>query len=199
FVDEERERLRRERDLGAALGAVEAAPLPDPPVDPQRLAKYKPRPAVDFDAVFLPVGGLEAAQLAPLFPYHDVGGVILLGTRAWNYPTLVEVGREYVEGALFPAETAPGAGGGAELAAAYRRVYGEAPGALEAYAFDAVRLLARSHATLGDDTRLGLRRRLEAVDGADGATGPLRALATGDLAASAKILTVRRGRVEPAR
>jgi 2-haloacid dehalogenase len=45
--------------------------------------------------------------MAPQFPFRDVEGVVLLGTRAWNYSTLVEVGEEYVEGALFPAEIHP--------------------------------------------------------------------------------------------
>ncbi|MDF1554012.1 MAG: penicillin-binding protein activator [Deferrisomatales bacterium] len=172
---------------------VEEQPLV---IDAERLAAYRPAPVVDFDAVFLPTSGLEAAQLAPQFPFRDVEGVVLLGIRSWNYPTLVEVGDEYVEGALFPAELYPGLAAAREFFAAYRRLYGEDPGVIDAYAFDAVHLLLTQGAEQPlDTTRPALARRLWAVWAADGVTGPLTTHPSGDIAAAPKILTVRRGRL----
>jgi len=199
FVERERERLLRERELLVALGLVENPEAEiEVSVDLERLAKYKPEPIVDFDAVFLPVSGLEAAQIAPQFPFHDVERVALLGIRTWNYPTLVQVGQEYVAGALIPAEFHPSLPEAREFAAAYQREYGEPPGVIEAYVHDAVRLLASSTSLLGPETRPGLRRRLEALWAAPGVTGPLTTHPNGDIAAQPKILIVDKGRIAPA-
>jgi ABC-type branched-subunit amino acid transport system substrate-binding protein len=201
FLEEEGIRLRRERDLMAALGIQEDAEedggTAEIEIDAERLADYKPRPTVDFDGVFLPVSSLEAAQIAPQFPFRDVEGVALLGIRSWNHQALVEVGEEYVEGAIFPAEIHPEAPAARGFFAAYRGAYGEAPGVIEAYAFDAVGLLVRSSADFEDETRSTLRKRLRALWDVAGATGPLTIHPEGDIAPAPKILAVRRGRIVP--
>ncbi len=195
FLEEERLRLRRERELLAALG-VEPAFADEPvEVDEERLARYKPRPIVDFDALFLPVPSRLAGQVAPLLPYHDVEAVTLLGVRTWNFPTLVEVGEEYVEGAVFAAEFHPETPRAREFVRAYRQAFGEAPGVLEAYARDATALL---RAGGPGESRPGLRARLSGLEDAPGVTGPLTSRPDGDIAGRPVILTVRRGRIVPA-
>ncbi|MEW6487926.1 MAG: penicillin-binding protein activator [Thermodesulfobacteriota bacterium] len=198
FVEQERERLVREQALLVALGlAAETDPEPEPTVDSDRLARFKPPPVVDFEAVFVPVSSVEAGQIAPQLPFHDVERVTLLGIRTWNHPALVQVGEEYVAGALFPAEFHPALAEARELVAAYQAEYGEPPGVIEAYAADAVRLLAGGAALLEPETRPALRRRLESLWAAPGVMGPLTTHPGGDVAAQAKILTVRRGRIVP--
>jgi len=199
FVEEERTRFLRERELLVALGLAEDGGEDlEVPVDPERLAKYQPPPIVDFDAVFLPVSSVEAAQIAPQFPFHDVEKITLLGIRTWNYPTLVQVGEEYVAGALFPAEFHPSLPEAQRFTEEYRLAYGEDPGVIEAYAYDAVHLLSRIAATPGGDTRPSVARHLAGLWAAQGVTGPLTTHPSGDIAASAKVLTVRGGRIEPA-
>lgn len=198
FVEQERERLVREQALLVALGlGAETRPEPEVTVDPDRLARFKPPPVVDFDAVFIPVSSGEAGQIAPQLPFHDVERVTLLGIRTWNHPALVQVGEEYVAGALFPAEFHPALPEAREFAAAYLAEYGEPPGVIEAYVADAVQLLAGGTALLEPETRPALRRRLESLWAAPGVTGPLTTHPGGDVASQAKILTVRRGRIVP--
>jgi ABC-type branched-subunit amino acid transport system substrate-binding protein len=200
FLEEELIRLRRERELLEALGIDRDSDDHEPPeveIDEERLADFEPRPTVDFEGVFVPVEGLEAAQIAPQFPFQDVEGVALLGIRSWNYAALVEVGEEYVEGAIFPAEIHADVPGARAFFAEYQAAYGEPPGVIEAYAFDAVSLLDRTWFGVEDETRLTLGRRLQALWAVDGATGPLTTRPGGDIAAAAKILTVRRGRIVP--
>ncbi len=195
FLEEERLRLRRERELLEALGVSAAEAAEAPEVDEERLAEYKPRPVVDFDALFLPVPSVQAGQIAPLLPFHDVEGVTLLGIRAWNYPTLVEVGEEYVEGAVFAAEFHPELLQARQFVAEYRKDYGEDPGVLEAYARDAVALLTAGGA---GETRVSLRERLDRLRDHPAVTGPLTATPSGDLRGVAHVLTVRKGRIVPA-
>ncbi len=195
FIEEERLRLRRERELLAALG-VEPAFADEPvEVDEERLARYRPRPIVDFDALFLPVPSRLAGQVAPLLPYHDVEAVTLLGVRTWNFPTLVEVGEEYVEGAVFAAEFHPETPQAREFVRAYRQAFGEDPGVLEAYARDAAALLVAGGS---GESRPELRARLSGLRDAPGVTGPLTARPDGDIAGRPVILTVRKGRIVPA-
>lgn len=217
FEVEERLRVRRERELMDALGAFSSAPETNdspaetatdqvPPalelplvIDEERLKTYRPAPVVDFDGVFLPTSSLEAAQLAPQFPFRDVEGVVLLGTRAWNHSSLAEVGKEYVEGALFPAELHEGLPAARAFFATYRALYGEDPGVIDAYAFDAVRLLlVQGVEQLVQTSRPELTRRLWSLWAAEGLTGPLTTHPSGDIAAAPKLITVRRGRLAPA-
>lgn len=198
FVEQERERLVREQALLVALGlAAETDPEPEVEVDAERLARFKPPPVVDFEGVFVPVSSAEAGQIAPQLPFHDVERVTLLGIRTWNHPALIQVGEEYVAGALFPAEFHPALPEARGLVAAYQAEYGELPGVIEAYAADAVGLLAGGTALSAPETRPALRRRLESLWAAPGVTGPLTTHPGGDVAAQAKILTVRRGRIVP--
>jgi len=198
FLEEEQLRLARERELWEALGVTPAEatePEGGVQVDEQRLAEYRPRPIVDFDAVFLPAPGLTAAQVAPLLAFHDVEDVVLLGIRAWNFPGFVEVGREAVDGAVFAAEFHPDRPASRSFAEAYREAYGEAPGVLEAYAHDAVALVVSGGA---EETRPALAARLAGVAAFPGVLGPITAAAGGDLWAPPVLLTVRRGRIVPA-
>jgi hypothetical protein len=195
FLEEERIHLRRERELLAALEIEDDGELE---IDEARLAEYEPKPTVDFDAVFLPVSSLEAAQIAPQFPFQDVEGVPLLGIRSWNYAALVQVGEEYIEGAIFPAEIHPEFPTARRFFNAYQGAYGDAPGAIEAYAFDAVGLLVRTSSGFENETRASLRKRLRSLWEVDAATGPLTIHPGGDIAATPKILVVRHGRILPA-
>ncbi|TAL17385.1 penicillin-binding protein activator [bacterium] len=199
-----RERQEREKQAlaeamqGPQLTAEEpiTEPVPPPVNAKKKSAEEGPKPLVDFDALFLPVSpSVKVAQMAPQLPYYDITGVTLLGIRSWNYPELVKVGKEYIEGALFPAEWHPSTHEGAEFAESFEKSYGSTPGVLETYAYDAVRLMAEKAA--GND-REGLRRGLSSLSGADGVTGPLSAAPGGEIISEPVILAVSRSMIVPA-
>jgi len=218
FLEDERVRLQRERDLLLALDfggvseaeAAEGEPAEAGPeerpleeaeeieVDEERLARYRPEPVVDFEGLFLPISGLEAAQVAPQMAFHDVERVVLLGLRTWNYPAFVEVGEESVAGALFAGEFDPSRPEARQFVDAYRAQYGEPPGVIEAYAYDAVSVMVFGGTGFGDETRDSLRRRLGSLWAVNAVTGPLTTHPGGDIAAEPKIFTVRAGRIVPA-
>jgi ABC-type branched-subunit amino acid transport system substrate-binding protein len=202
---EVRERAEREqRALQEAMSSSPApletpVPEPTPPAATPKKgsASDEPKPIVDFDALFLPVSpSVKAAQMAPQLPYYDINGVTLLGIRSWNYPELVKVGKEYIEGALFPAEWHPSTPEGAEFAEAFRKSYGSEPGVLETYAYDAVRLMAEKAS--GKD-REGLRRGLSSLSAEPAVTGPLSMSPEGEIVSEPAILVVSHGVIVPAR
>ncbi len=216
FLEEERVRVERERDLllaldfGGVVSEAEAAEVPEADeegtpadraqeieVDEERLARYRPEPIVDFEGLFLPISGLEAAQVAPQMAFHDVERIVLLGLRTWNYPAFVEVGEEAVAGALFAGEFDPSRPEAREFVDAYRAQYGEPPGVIEAYAYDAVSVMVFGGTGFGEETRDSLRRRLGSLWAAGAVTGPLTTHPGGDISVEPKIFTVRAGRIVP--
>ncbi len=112
----------------------------------RRPSKARLPPIVDFDAIFLPDGPKNAAQIAASLAYFDVSGVTLLGTSEWNSDQLYKRGGRLVEGAIFP--------GGLSLSSSsprqkdfirlYAEAYGTMPDLLATQAFEAVELVARA-------------------------------------------------------
>ncbi len=190
--------IEKERSMlleyGVSLTGAEAA-LGNPE---KEFARYEPAPLVDFQAVFMPVSSLEAAQLAPQLPYYDVSGETLLGIRSWNYSALTRVGKEYVEGARFPVEWSEESAEAKTFVAAFEQAYGRKPGTLEAYGFDAAAIVMRA---LGDNQASGrneLSLYLSRLWAVPAVTGPITAHPNGELAVEPKLMAVRHMRIVPA-
>ncbi len=62
---------------------------------------FQPQPQVNFDALFVPDVASKSAFIARQLAYADVLGVQLLGTNLWNSQRLIELGENFVEGAIF--------------------------------------------------------------------------------------------------
>ena len=95
------------------------------------------------DGVFLPDSAERIALLAPHLAFFDIRGVQLLGTSAWNDRETLLQGLPYVNGSIFVdgfflysfrPEVRVFVNG-------YRDAYGSDPGILEAYGYDAARLV----------------------------------------------------------
>jgi len=105
----------------------------------------KPEPIIDFDAVFIPDSFQRVAMIAPQLAFHDVIGVQLLGTSAWQSPKLVEMAKDYIQGALFCS----GFVGDSEdpdvrvFVEEYRENFDAEPGILAANGYDTIRLLKK--------------------------------------------------------
>jgi len=182
------ERTRQEANKLTRLGVSHlAAPYALPDFE-EEFAAYDPRPEVDFQALFLPVSpSIKAAQMAPQLPYYEISGVILLGIRAWNYPDLTKVGKEYVDMAHFPAEWEQTNEEGARFSEAFARQYGTTPGVLEAYGYDAISIASVARGLL---SRKAFADNLSKLWGAKAVTGPLTTHPTGEIAVEPKILFV---------
>ncbi len=137
----------------------------------------KQRPIIDFDAVFIPDSYERAALIGSQLAYYDVVGVRLLGTDLWNSPGLIEIGGEYVRGALFPSGFFPGSGykGVDSFVDRYRGSFGKEPGLLAAIGYDTMRII-KDILVEGKDTirtREDFRVALAAYEGLDGVTGSM--------------------------
>ncbi len=165
----ERERLRKRAkrlpaqaaaELRAQAGALQGeagAPLP---------------PFVDFEALFVPGAGGTVGLIAPHLTFHEVRGVRLLGSGAWNAPELLALGGRHLNGAVFPAGSfaASRAPRQAAFSMLYREHYAEAPGDTAAAAYDAVNLalLALARGAAGRRALLAELRAIRSFEGVSG-------------------------------
>jgi len=64
--------------------------------------KEEPEPIIDFQAIFIPDSFEKVGLIAPQLLFHDVAGVLLLGTNLWHSDELIHMARGYVQGAIVP-------------------------------------------------------------------------------------------------
>jgi branched-chain amino acid transport system substrate-binding protein len=164
------------------------------PAEREEMEAYpdEPQPVVDFDAVFIPDSPESVAMLAPQILYHDVSGLWLLGTSAWQSPQFLDQASDYTQGAMFTAgffeeSSRPGV---ASFVEAYRRRCGAAPGILAATGFDTIRLLSLLLHEREIRTRIDLRLALEDCSPFPGVTGDISFDGTGEVEKEPFLLTV---------
>jgi ABC-type branched-subunit amino acid transport system substrate-binding protein/TolA-binding protein len=133
----------------------------------------EPEPIIDFDAIFIPDSFQRVAMIAPQLAFHDVLGVQLLGTSAWQSPKLVEMAKDYIQGALFCS----GFVGDSEEAGVrifveeYRDNFDADPGILAANGYDTIRLLKQVLSDKEIRTRKDLVNTLLGSQGFYGVSG----------------------------
>lgn len=198
FEKEKQEQLDRERAMLTSLDGAPQRGRGQTAVRNRDFSKYRPSPLTDFDALFLPVTSTEAGQLAPQLPYYDITGVTLLGLRSWNYAALINVGKEYVEGARFPSEWSRATIEGRAFAQDFEAAFGRQPSTLEAYGFDGAAIFAAAWREGQANTREAVATWLAGLSGFNAVTGPLTTKQNGDIAAEPKIMAVMDRRIAPA-
>ncbi len=162
-------------------------------IEERHPSEEDPAPIVDFDAVFVPDSPQRVALIAPQFPFYNIFGVRLLGTRLWQSSELIEQAGDYVQGAIFPvAFFAEGQSEELrEFVELYRDTFGSEPTDLAADGYDTIRLL-RAVINDGDgvNTRRGLQRRLMLYDNFNGVTGRISFDEQGEVEKEPTLLTV---------
>jgi len=135
----------------------------------------KPEPIIDFDAVFIPDTFQRVAMIAPQFAFHDVLGVQLLGTSAWQSPKLIEMAKDYIQGSIFCSGFSADAGepGLQGFVEAYRANFEVDPGMLAANGYDTIRLLKNVLSEEPIRTRRDLVKALLKSESFKGVSGPI--------------------------
>ena len=156
--------------LGAAVTAVEAydTELTDFAGPIRRLASQD-----DFQALFIPDGPSKTGLIVPQLAFYEVTGIQLLGTNLWHSEELLKMAGKFVQGAVltevfFENSESPRV---RQFVDAFTRRYGEAPGFIEALAYDSARILLEifEGAEFGSPT--AIRNALMRFDGFQGVTG----------------------------
>jgi len=155
-------------------------------------------PIVDYEAVFIPDEPGVSGQILPTFAYRDVDKVIFLGTSAWNSAELPRRAKQEASKAIFvdafyPDSNAPAT---VRFLDRYRATFNQEPGAMEATAYDAARILEQALST-GSGSRDDLLENLKSLRDFPGATGTIR-YEDGTLPRTIQFLTFSGEKVVPA-
>jgi hypothetical protein len=155
-------------------------------------------PIVDFDVLFIPDAADKVSLIAPALAFHEVRGMVLLGSSDWVDPELLRVARQHVSGAIISTPFYPGSDLPvvAEFVDAYRATFDQEPDAYAAQAFDAGNLVL-AQLVGGDADRGRLRAGILATDSMAGTTGILSMLSDGNARRRPFLLRVKGQRFLP--
>jgi len=156
-------------------------------------------PLIDFDAVFIPDTYQRVAMIAPQLAFHDVLGVRLIGTRLWHSPKLLEMARNYLQGAVFSSGFVADSEDPRIMAFVndYRNNFGAIPGILAANGYDTICLLKTILAENDPKTRDNLRQALLDMPVFEGVTGPFSFDTDGEALKMPLLLTISGSRAIP--
>ena len=140
FLDSRRielEELKKREDKYAATLKVRGK------LKKRLLLKFKPRPIVDFDVVFIPDGPNAIGQIAPSFAVHDIKGIPFIGLNTWNTGEVINRAGQYLQQAFF-VDTFHSSSRNlttVNFVGEFQRYFGSTPGTLEVQAFDAANIV----------------------------------------------------------
>lgn len=132
-----------------------------------------PEPIVDFEAVFIPDAPSKAGLIVPQLAFYDIEGVYLLGTNLWHSSKIIEMAKEYVQGAIladgFFSESSSDRV--RYFVDRFAQVYGVQPGIIEATAYDTALMLFDIIRKPEVDSRNAIRDQLLSMHDFPGVTG----------------------------
>ncbi|MDZ7579830.1 MAG: penicillin-binding protein activator [Deltaproteobacteria bacterium] len=141
--------------------------------DRGRREDKKPEAIVDFDAIFIPDAPAKAGLIVPQLAYHDIENVYLLGTNLWHSPKMIEMAKDYVQGAIMPDGFFPDSHHRRvrQFVALFEDTYGEAPGLIEATTYDTAMMLFQICQHPDVQSRTAIKEKLLNLRDFPGVTG----------------------------
>jgi ABC-type branched-subunit amino acid transport system substrate-binding protein len=147
---------------------------------------------VDFDAIFIPESPKMAGLLIPQLAFHDVRGVVLIGTNLWHSKTLLDLAGQYVQGAILPdGFFADSASTGVQaFVQRFEQTFEEKPGYIEAILYDSAMILFDVVRRPEVQFRSDILTALTDANGFGGVTGLTRFSEDGEVVKQAFLLRV---------
>lgn len=125
--------------------------------------------------LFIPDSHQQAAEIAQAISMTGIEGPKLFGTSRWYHPNLLSRNIPALEGAFMDTAFYPEARREPtrQFAEAFHKAYGNPPAWLEAFAYDAARLLVNTLGRQADASPSGIRNSLLATQNFPGVVGSL--------------------------
>lgn len=154
--------------------------------------KEEPEAIVDFEAIFIPDAPTKAGLIVPQLAFYDVEDVYLLGTNLWHHPKLIEMAKDYVQGAIMPDGFFSGSRSVRirNFVDLFESTYGEKPGFIEATTFDTAAMLFDIISLPEVRTRTAIREALLDIRDYPGVTGLTSFDETGDALKELSLLQI---------
>lgn len=118
--------------------------LPEYPKNKEAHSTVKQhKPIINFEAIFIPDGPKTSGLILPQLAFYDIVGVKLLGTNLWHSDRLIEMAKQFVQGAImvdgFFAES--DSQKVKNFVRMFEKTFSEKPGFIEAVAYDTTMML----------------------------------------------------------
>jgi ABC-type branched-subunit amino acid transport system substrate-binding protein len=156
----------------------------------------EPQAIVDFEAVFIPDAPNKAGLIIPQLAFYDVEDVYLIGTNLWHSDKLIEMAKEYVQGALMadgffsksPSKRIR------DFVRIFEQTYGVKPGFIEATTYDTAVILFQMVIRPDIHSRNALKNELLDLRDFQGVTGLTSFDPTGDVRKQLSLLQIKGSR-----
>ncbi len=156
-------------DIPDFLGIVEQA-MQNPAVD-----KMIQSNGASKLGIFIPDAYKQASEIAQSLDALSIKGPKLIGTSRWYHPQLLETSAQSLEGAVLdtlffaegPRESTH------QFSETFFKAYGSQPAWLEAFGFDATRLILYAYANRKGETGIAMRDALLTIQNFPSVVGPL--------------------------
>ena len=133
----------------------------------------KPEAIVDFDALFIPDAPKKSGLIVPQLAFYDVNNTRLLGTNLWHSENLIDMTRQYVQGAIMPdgffAESKMK--NVRKFVNGFSKIFNEKPGFIEAVAYDTALMIFQIVNRPDIRYRSAIKNELKRPAGFQGVTG----------------------------
>ncbi|MDP2647130.1 MAG: penicillin-binding protein activator [Desulfobacterales bacterium] len=164
------------------------------PADRGKDTEPEPEPIVDFDAVFIPDAPRKVGLIIPQLAYYDVEDVYLFGTNLWHSDQLVQMARQFVQGAIFTdgffvESKSPHV---KEFVNKFNQIYGSKPEFIEAIAYDTAKIMIQTVRRPEVRSRSQLRDALISLQDFEGVTGLTSFGPSGDVRKDLYLLRVKK-------
>lgn len=139
----------------------------------ENMDEEKPQAIVDFDAVFIPDAPKKAGLVIPQLAFYDVKDIFLLGTNLWHSESLIQMARQYVQGAVLPDGFFANSSSKIvkDFVSAFEETYRETPGFIEAVTYDTAMILFQMISRPDIRFRSTLKEELMKIREFQGVTG----------------------------
>jgi ABC-type branched-subunit amino acid transport system substrate-binding protein len=136
-------------------------------------------------------------MIVPQLAFHNVRGIKLLGTSAWNAPGILKAGSDLLEDAIFVDAYSPNSSYPEfnDFTDVYYTNYSREPDAMEALVYDAAGIIVKIIREDGVKTRDQFRESLLDVRNYRGVTGKTSFSGTQDARKDVFILTIKNGKI----
>jgi branched-chain amino acid transport system substrate-binding protein len=154
-------------------------------------------PAMGFDALFIPDSPERIRMIVPQLAFHNVRGIKLLGTSAWDTPDILKVGSDLLGEAIFMDAFSPNSFYPEvnDFTDVYYTNYSREPDAVEALAYDAAGIVVKSIIEDGIKTRDQFRENLLDMRNYRGVTGKTSFSEGRDARKDVFVLTIKDGQI----
>ena len=132
-----------------------------------------PEPAIDFEAVFIPDGPTTSGLIIPQLAFYDVVGVYLFGTNLWHSDRLIEMAKQFVQGAIMADGFFAGSNSQKvkDFVEIFEETFDEKPGFIEAVAYDTAMMLFNLVSRNDIQSRSALKNSIMNLQNFQGVTG----------------------------